>query len=325
MIGMAEARLDYSAIIEKHPWIISRGQNCILSPDSDGLLSGLFMANYFDWKVCGFYDGKVLVKRRGVSARKCIFLDMEIVRREVWSIGQHMLMYDKTNLPPSWRELDNCISANNLRNFDYKHNFKSKYPFATIHLLLAIVGSLRALRIPTRAISVLLYTDGTFKNLFNYPENCLSWLNFLQADREISPLHHIFYNKHYSIHLLMRALRDIFDWFRSINGGKRGGDKIKISNTKGVPVNFDMGRGMFNAETNRKARMLLEILASKTGWHYRPRQWSWSNLEVVQFQKGSLRPSRARHDALLARRPLSFAITSSLGIEYTIDRTGKFK
>lgn len=268
-------RLDYSEIIKKHPWIIARDQNCILSPDSDGLLSGLFMANYLNWKICGFYDGKVLIKCRGVSARKCIFLDMEIVRNEVRSVGQHMLMYDKHNLPPTWKELDNCLSANKLRNYDYKHDFQSKYPFATIHLLLAIIGSRRALSIPTRAISVLLYADGTFKNLFNYPENCLSWLSFLQANRKTSPLHRIFYNEHYSVQQLMVALKDIFDGFKSISGGKRGGDKIKISNTKGALVNFDEKRNTFNLETKRNTMKLLNLLASKTGWRYRPRQWSW--------------------------------------------------
>lgn len=53
--------LDYKALLAKNTWIVSKGQDCILSPDSDGLLCGLLMSHYFDWKICGYYDGKVLL------------------------------------------------------------------------------------------------------------------------------------------------------------------------------------------------------------------------------------------------------------------------
>jgi hypothetical protein len=54
-------QINYKEVIEKHPWIIENNHKCILSPDSDGLLCGLFMSNFFDWDIVGFYDGKVLV------------------------------------------------------------------------------------------------------------------------------------------------------------------------------------------------------------------------------------------------------------------------
>ena len=39
-------QIDYDKIIEKYPWIIEKNHNCILSPDSDGLLCGLFIVFY---------------------------------------------------------------------------------------------------------------------------------------------------------------------------------------------------------------------------------------------------------------------------------------
>jgi hypothetical protein len=53
--------IDYEAIVKNYPWIIHEKMNCILSPDSDGLLCGLLMGHVFDWSVKGFYDGKILV------------------------------------------------------------------------------------------------------------------------------------------------------------------------------------------------------------------------------------------------------------------------
>lgn len=42
----AQGTLDYPRLILKYPWIIKRDKMCILSPDSDGLLCGLFMSKY---------------------------------------------------------------------------------------------------------------------------------------------------------------------------------------------------------------------------------------------------------------------------------------
>ena len=197
--------IDYKEIIKKYSWIVKREQDCILSPDSDGLLCGLLMSHYLGWKIRGFYDGKILVVEEEINPQECVFLDMEIFRSSIRSVGQHMVMYDKNNLPPNWNNFSNCISANNLRNYDFKNNFKLKYPLGTIHLLLTILGQSKNISILKHAVSALLYTGGTFKNQFNYPENCLSWLDFLGASKGNNPLQKIFL-KHQPVRSLLHNL-----------------------------------------------------------------------------------------------------------------------
>ncbi|MDD4990060.1 MAG: hypothetical protein PHW31_02005 [Candidatus Pacebacteria bacterium] len=231
--------LDYQKIFQKYPWIITKNKSCIISPDSDGFLCGLLMSHYFNWKIKGFYDGKILLIENGFKAKDCVFLDMEIFRPTIKSAGQHMLLYNKNKTPANWGNFVNCIAANNLRGYDVKNNFQLKYPLGTIHLLLAIIGQKLNINIPTAAICPLLYTDGVFKNLFNYPENCLSWLEFLHAKNKNNPLNIIFFNEHYSISSLMFALKNFFEETSALNAGKRGGDKIKISDSKGDVVNFE--------------------------------------------------------------------------------------
>ena len=68
--------LNYQELIKKYSWILERDHNCILSPDSDGLLCGLFMSNYLNWKIVGFYDGKILIKDKKIDLNECIFLYM---------------------------------------------------------------------------------------------------------------------------------------------------------------------------------------------------------------------------------------------------------
>ncbi len=312
--------IDYEKIIKKYSWLIEKDQDCILSPDSDGLLCGLLMSHYLNWKVRGFYDGKILLLEKGFHVHNCVFLDMEIFRKEVKSVGQHMVLFNKNHPPSNWKKFDNCLSANNLRGYDGKHNFPQKYPLGTIHLLLGILGSIEKIEVPETAICPLLYTDGTFKNLFSYPENCLNWLKFLKADNEKGPLHAIFFNNHYSTSSLMIALNNLFNDLRLITGGKRGGDKIKISNGKGELLNFNEETNSFEQEVVEQIEKFLKLLMINTEWNYNSDHWSWNNLSCFKFEKGSITPSQGRYDQLMKNNPLSLAMTGGLSIEYTLDK-----
>lgn len=318
----SSTEIEYRDLITRYPWVIEREQDCVLSPDSDGLLCGLLMSYYLGWRIRGFYDGKILVIEEGMSPQNCVFLDMEIFRPNIRSVGQHMVMYDKRDLPPNWNNFTNCIAANNLRNYDFKNDFKLKYPLGTVHMLLSILGQGRTIPIPKSAISPLLYTDGTFKNQFNYPENCLSWLDFLGANSANSPLQRVFLDRHYSTYELMVELKDLFSEINVIGGGKRGGDKIKISDSRGNMANVDSQTHELNLATKSQAEAFLKILANKTEWTFTPTHWSWGPYQITRFKKGSVKPGKARYNALLAQNPISLAIISRNSIEYTIDGDG---
>jgi len=320
-----KGKIIYDNIIKKYSWIVKENQKCILSPDSDGLLCGLFMSNVLGWEIVGFYDGKVLTLQKGESVKDCIFLDMEIFRNYVKSLGHHMVMYNKRNIPKSWINFENCIQPNNIRGYDAKTTFKLKYPLGAIHLILGIIGHKKKIEIKKEAICPLLYTDGTFKNLFNYPDNCLSWLNFLCAEEKDSPLKTIFFNDHYTTSSLMIALRDFFEQLRQLNDGKRGADKIKISNTKGEPINLEKKNDSFSITKEQIdiARKFLNILANLTGWEFIEDKWTFENLLVYKFKKGSIVPSNRRFNELIEKNPLSWAMTSTLAIEYTLEEPTK--
>lgn len=319
-------RVDHASILEKYPWILKENQECIVSPDSDGLLCGLLMSQYLGWHVVGFYDTKVLALKQGIQPKDRIFLDVEIFRPDVRSVGQHMVMYDKNDLQPNWKNFENCIAPNNLRNFDFKTNFKEKYPFGTVHMLLAILSSQKKIHIPHAAVCPLLYTDGTFKNQFNYPDNCISWLEFLDASRVGNPLTSIFMDKHYSTYELMKALKELFDELRIIGGGKRGGDKIKLSDTKGRLVNIDARSHSLVPAVRMQTENLLKVLGKKTGWTYNPKHWMWGPYDIHIFRKASVIPTKARYNNVLAQNPISFAMTSRTkeGLQYTLDPNGLF-
>lgn len=325
--------IDYTSVINKFPWLVQRDQNCILSPDSDGLLCGLFASHYLNWKIRGFYDGKIMVLEKGFKARDCIFLDMEVFRKGIRSVGQHMVMFNKGRLSKNWHNFDDCASINNIRIHDGYHDFRLKYPFGTIHFLIGVLGTKQKIDILKSAIAPLLFTDGTWMNLLGYTENSLSWLKYLRADEENTPLNAVFLNKHYSLHELMLAMNDFLRERDAISIPRERGDRITITlrGGEGTPHNLVIEEENFyllNENAKNRAEKFLNLLSKLTGWKYEDKLWSWNRWQLSQFTKEDfvrteIRLSNKTFDKFIARNPLSFAMTSTQNIEYTIEKPDK--
>ena len=279
------------------------------------------MSTYLDWQIRGFYDGKVMLLEKDFSAKDCIFLDMEVFRKDIKSVGHHMVQFNKKKKPSNWDNYKNCIQPNNLRDYDGYNDFRLKYPLATIHFLIGIVGSKIKLAIPESAICPLFYVDGVFKNLFSYPENCIDWLRYLDAESNKNKLYDIFFNEHYSVYNLMVALKDFFAQISDISKNRNGNDKVKISDTKGEPVNLKINGKIceLTEEERKKSENFLEILAGLTKWNYKKENWQWSNFRLYNFSKNSIKPNNKNFEEMIKKNPITWAMTSGLAIEYTLD------
>ncbi|MBM3256325.1 MAG: hypothetical protein FJZ04_02560 [Candidatus Moranbacteria bacterium] len=329
LLGRNE-QIDFKKIFKNYPWIIEKNQDCILSPDSDGLLCGLFMSKFLNWQIRGFYDGKVMLLNKNVSAKNCVFLDMEVFRKDIRSVGHHMVQYNKNRKSADWDNYENCIQPNNLRDYDGYKGFRLKYPLATIHLLLSIVGSKIRINIPESAVCPLFFTDGTFNVLFKYPENVLNWLNYLRANEENNPLKTVFENEKYCVFTLMKAMDEFFRRRDLISIVKERGDRLRISNTDGAPANITAVGSFYAIKNNAKERIekFIELLSGLTGWDYDKSKWSWYNLKLYKFTKGDFnnkgkRVNNKNFEELLSKKPLTWAMTSRNNIEYTLEKPDK--
>ena len=157
------------------------------------LLSALLYLNYFDAEVVGYYDGKVMLSKENVDPKDCLFLDMDV--------------YNKNKSQNNWYNYDNCIQINNLRNFDKTKDFQRKYPFATIHFLLALLSNVKEIKLSDNAIIPLLFSDGVWTVLFGYTENCLDWFDFLHVKEKDNILNPIFCGNH-SFLTIMEKIND---------------------------------------------------------------------------------------------------------------------
>lgn len=333
--------IDYSKIIKEYPWLLKQGSNYILSPDSDGFLCGLLLTNILKGQVCGFYDGKILLISNDIDPKDAIFIDVDINRKNIRSIGHHMVVYNKGLGPLKTLHYESCIQPNNMMGYDGKNDFQSKYPFATIHLLLSIFHEANIIKsIPEKSVWPLLFTDGVWNNLFGYTENCLSWFKLLGIDKKKHILNQLFCSNDMSFYKIMVGLNELLRIRDKYNakgaydgtiyrlGGrnKRTGDKLRITNSSGQPINLESINKHYKIHDDEKNRVVgfIKEMAVFMRLVYDERVWSWDRLKIYQFTKGILSAmSNRKYLSLMRKNPLSMAITSGQEMEYTLEAPDK--
>lgn len=324
--------IDIKNILKDNPWIAKKNQKCILSPDSDGLLCGLFLSHYLDWEVIGFYDGKVALIEDGYSFfdEDVCFIDVEIYREGIKSIGHHMVSVYNNELPDDWSlKFKNCIQPNLMRAYD-KNNFRLKYPLATIHLLIAILEDEIAIDVTETAIFPLLFTDGTYKVMFSYPENVMNWWKYLQVQDNSKLLNNVFMGKTYTVFKLMLEMDIFFRERDEISIPRERGDRLKISNRDSSTYNIEKVGYMWQINVDAKERVLkfLNLLSKHTGWKIDEELWHFDNLNLLRFTKSDFQArnwtiKKDNWKKLLELNPLSWAMTSTNNIEFTIEEPDK--
>lgn len=322
--------INYDFIKSNYPWIIKKNQKCILSPDSDGLLCGLFMSHYMNWEVVGFYDGKVALIKDGVrpTDEDVVFLDIELYRKNIKSIGHHMLSLNNRWLPLDWNErFHNCIQPNLLRKYDGKTTFRLKYPLATIHFLIGILENELKIEVSERAIFPLIFTDGTYNVMFSYPENVMNWWKYLDIEKNSKLLNKVFLNEDYSVINLMKEMQNFFDRRDRISISKERGDRMKISNKDSTPHNIELElNGNYKIIDDAKIRCtkFLKLLEEDTNWGYNNSNWNFNNLKLYSFKKRDFKGmgwtlKKSDWEKFISLNPLSWAMTSGDNIEFTIE------
>ena len=144
-------------------------------------------------------------------------------------------------------------------------------------------------------------------NLILYP-----FLNIKNANSPIYPVYVLFANR--KIAEMIHDLEIIFAKFRDIADGKRGGDKIKLS---------DILNNSFVDAAMGKAEGLINLLADLTEWEYKPGKWTLKGLNILHFSKKiEENLNNKTYSRIINRKPLSWAITATKRMEYTLEKSG---
>lgn len=330
--GMTDT-LDWAAQIAEFAWLVERDRKCVISPDADGFLSAMLMVKHRDWTVKGYYDGKSLLLEKGTSPAECVFLDVEIARDQVQSIGHHWLLRH-TASAEMWGAWKNCFNPNIRRDemsgtgqakYAPWTYFPRKYPFGTVHLLLGFLEQDGTSAAPASqdALAPVLFADGTCQNMFRYPENCRDWLRYLGADQPGTVLNDYFSASGKGVLDLMKTMHQFYDQRDAI--GQRC-DRLRVYRQQSpwrIDPNDDTLLAIAEA-TEGKLTAFLEMCGEKTGWGYDPADWAWNTLERTEFDKRQKPDANTAETAgtcdasMLAANPLSWAWTATDRLECTL-------
>ncbi len=304
-------RCDYAALKKKAGWLRRKKQAMVISPDLDGVLSALLLQHLWNWRLVGFYDAStlwLLKDFRDLEESKPVFVDHDIYRKHLPSVGHHMLKWSNDTAIPEFEGEDSqSLNPNLIRGFTLKE-FGRKYPFGTFHFLLACFsawGDLKDYRPSREFIPMLLDVDSSLQSAFRYERNALDWLEWLGgSDDEASP-----------IYPLCRAIASASSK-RLLRWQAQLGDQIQaLGYTRHSQCKTDRPT---DKEQWKRLLSLLSWLEELTGWEARfP---SFPEAEVVRsdIKRASCKPTKANFVRVIDQRPFSYALISKTeqGLNY---------
>ena len=159
------------------------GKYIITSPDIDGILSACLLGSKFDAKLAGVYTTRYLIlfdNATADDAKNALWLDHDVSEEGVQCMGQHLVNHSELDKLP--KRGDNSFNPNNYFQQTWKKSFhgsnmrkgkRDKYPYATIHFLMAGLGISDPEKYTTH-FHLLAHADGSWATCVDYKVNTLT-------------------------------------------------------------------------------------------------------------------------------------------------------
>jgi len=175
-------------------YLLWKKRKCIINTDLDGILSGIVLHNILEWDIVGFCDSGEYIwidYSQQLKIDEIVFIDMFVVPPNFKCIDQHIVAYD--------RKQNNLLASNpnklnpnllNERHLTPSNSYSKKYPFGTIHFIIASLERLgykfdiklmKQIFSGIKLIDIILRADDTMLTscFSNYTDNAESWWNWL--------------------------------------------------------------------------------------------------------------------------------------------------
>lgn len=175
--------------------IPTKNQKCIVNTDLDGIFSGLILHNTLNWEIVGFCDSAESIwidKNRCNNLKECTFIDMFVHPEDIRCIDQHIISVDEEHIN-LLSQNKNKLNPNliNKRSFLPNKSYYKKYPFGTVHFIIAWlerngvnveIDLLNNVSDDIKIADLLLRADDTFQTstYSNYVDNAQEWWLWLE-------------------------------------------------------------------------------------------------------------------------------------------------
>ena len=115
-----------------------------------------------------------------------------------------------------------------------------------------------------------------------------------------------------------------------ISAPKQRGDRMKISSKDSSAFNVESTGKLFKINDEAKGRCIkfLQMLSKHTKWELKEDNWNFSEFNKMQFTKSDFvgrkwTITKKNYKEFIELNPLSWAMTSGLNIEFTIEEPDK--
>ena len=175
-------------------------RKCIVNVDLDGILSGMLLQHFLNWTVvgysscCGKPDDELWLEDKQEELKECVFVDLPVCVKDFSVIDQHFVAFNEDGINSYNANLNkvnpNIIRKKVFKNKDNKCKYTQKYPFGTVHFILAILENLEIIdenysidlkkKIDDFDLAdLLLRADRVIGNTFSYTPNCYDWADWI--------------------------------------------------------------------------------------------------------------------------------------------------
>lgn len=270
--------LDYDKIAEKFPWLLEEARGMIIGNDLDGFMSAQLMNFLLGWRIRGLYINSQTIWFDADLSQdelsRCIYMDVDINRNDITSIGHHILKHSVSDLLSNHQT--NTFYSNLELNRYLEGRWEEKYPFGTVHLLMGFYchhGYNVPLPTNDDYISLLWHAGSAALNAVNHFNSVMNWLSaLLPRNTTRSPLHSLNDDlRKTTVHEFSRRLNRFFDTLTS------------------DPYNFTPGQqpiitNPLDSTEMSRLRSLRQLIQKSTGWGSRPaalpKQWTSVHLHT---------------------------------------------
>jgi hypothetical protein len=180
--------------------IFTRDKKCILNTDLDGLISGMLLQKFLNWKVVGFShcngkpDDELWLYGSKTDLSNYVFVDLPVCVDELTVIDQHFILFDQSSVErfnrPKNKLNPNVIRERLFKNASGSNEYTKKYPFGTAHFILAVLEHLKIIPADFTfdfrknlgsfdLADLILRADRVIGNTVQYTSNCFDWANWI--------------------------------------------------------------------------------------------------------------------------------------------------
>jgi hypothetical protein len=180
--------------------IFKKERKCIVNTDLDGIISGMLLQTFLNWKIVGFShctgmpDDELWLYDSNNDFTECVFVDLPVCMDEITVIDQHFVLLDQNSIQ-RYNKPKNKLNPNVMRERLFKNasgynEYTKKYPFGTTHFILALLENLNIIKTDFSfdfekklgsfdLADLMLRADRVIGNTFQYTPNCLDWADWL--------------------------------------------------------------------------------------------------------------------------------------------------